>query len=201
MTTNSDISQPFLSNLKTKTASSHQKLESLPVSASILSPNMKMNDYAHYLSLMHDVHTNLEEEIFPLLTDIIDDLKAREKKELLEADLSYLNYTKTNSNRVFNKEKVSTAFALGIFYVVEGSTLGGRFILKNLETIPGLTEEKGVSYFNGYGNKTGSYWKSFLNLLSTYEEEHNCENEIIDGAIYAFDCIHDHFLNTRKNEN
>jgi len=201
MTTNSDISQPFLSKLKTKTASSHQKLESLPVSASILSPNMVMSDYAHYLSLMHDVHSNLEQEIFPLLIDTIGDLEAREKKQLIEDDLCYLNYTKTNSNRVFTKEKVSTAFALGIFYVVEGSTLGGRFILKNLETIPGLTEEKGVSYFNGYGNKTGSYWKTFLNLLSTYEEENNCEDEIIDGAIYAFDCIHDHFLNTKKNEN
>ncbi|KQB40011.1 biliverdin-producing heme oxygenase [Flavobacterium aquidurense] len=202
MTKNLDISttEDFLEKLKTRTATSHKKLESLTVSASILAPNMQIDDYCHYLSLMYEVYYSTQEVVFPVLNDLIPDLKEREKTQLIQDDLSFLNYTKNKSASVFKNENISIPFALGMLYVVEGSTLGGRYILKNVETIPGLDQQKGVSYFTGYGNKTGSYWKNFLNLLTAYEEENNCEDEIIEGAVYAFDCIYNHFLNTGKNE-
>ncbi len=198
---NSSLSLDFLNTLKTQTAVAHKRLENLPVSSCILSPEMKMKDYTHYLSLMHDVHYDVEKNIFPLLSTITDDLKEREKRYLIEEDLAFLNCNKTTTNRVFNIENKTIPFLLGIVYVVEGSTLGGRFILKNIETIPGLDKGKGVLYFSGYGNKTGSYWKNFLHLLTVYQEENNCEDEIIKGATYAFDCIHDHFVQKVENEN
>ena len=197
---NSSIALDFLNALKTETAVSHKKLESLPISSCILSPDMKINDYAHYLRLMYDVHYDLEQNIFPLLVDLEIDLNDRTKKHLIEQDLNFLGFLQTLPTPVFNTQNLSIPFALGIFYVVEGSTLGGRFILKNLETIKGLDQGNGVAYFTGYGNKTGSQWKSFLNFLTNYEEQFNCKNEIIEGATYAFDCIYNHFLRI-KNEN
>lgn len=198
---NSSLSLDFLHTLKTQTAGAHKRLENLPVSSCILSPEMKIEDYAHYLKLMYDVHYDVEENIFPLLSDNIPDLTERKKKHLIEEDLTFLNYKQPVVSPVFNTENITIPFALGILYVVEGSSLGGRFILKNIETIKGLDEGKGVSYFTGYGNKTGSHWKNFLNVLTEYQEENNCEDEIIKGAIYAFDCIHDHFVEIQKNEN
>ena len=198
---NSSLSLDFLNTLKTQTAVAHRRLESLPVSACILSPDMKIEDYAHYLKLMYDVHYDVEENIFPVLSAVISDLKERQKKHLIEEDLAFLKYNKPFTSTVFNTQNRTIPFLLGILYVVEGSSLGGRFILKNIETIQGLNEGKGVSYFTGYGNKTGSHWKSFLNVLTEYEEENNCEDEIIKGATYAFDCIHDHFVQKQKNEN
>jgi len=195
---NSSLSFDFLDTLKSRTAFAHKRLENLPVSSCILSPEMKIEDYAHYLKLMYDVHNDVEKNIYPLLSPFIDDLKEREKKHLIEEDLNFLHYNKPVGTPVFNIENQTIPFALGILYVVEGSSLGGRFILKNLETIPGIDNGKGVSYFTGYGNKTGSQWKNFLNLLTKYEDENNCEDEIINGAVYAFDCIHDHFLHTEK---
>ncbi|WP_264537891.1 biliverdin-producing heme oxygenase [Flavobacterium sp. N1736] len=197
----SSVSFDFLDTLKTQTAVAHKRLESLPVSSCILSKEMKIDDYAHYLKLMYDVHHNVEENIFPILSGSIEDLENREKKHLIEEDLAFLKYNKPVANSVFNTQNLTIPFALGILYVVEGSSLGGRFILKNIETISGLDQGKGVSYFTGYGNKTGSQWKSFLNELTAYQQENNCENEIIEGAIYAFDSIHNHFLQTQKNEN
>lgn len=198
---NSSLSFDFLHTLKTQTNGAHKRLESLPVSSSILSPEMKTEDYAYYLKLMYDVHYDVEEKIFPLLSGRIPDLKERKKKYLIEEDLAFLNHDKPVASTVFNAEQITIPFALGILYVVEGSSLGGRFILKNIETIKGFDEGKGVSYFTGYGNKTGSHWKSFLNVLTEYQEENNCEDEIIKGAIYAFDCIHDHFVQRERNEN
>jgi heme oxygenase len=202
MTNNLDstINVDFLDKLKNQTATAHKKLESLPVSASIISPQMKIADYCHYLSLMYDVHYSAQEIVFPLLKDHITDLAEREKTQLINKDLSFLHSTKNNTVSVFSNKAINVPFALGILYVIEGSSLGGRFILKNIETIPGLDQQHGVSYFTGYGNKTGSYWKTFLNQLTTYQQQNNCQDEIINGAVYAFDTIYNHFSKTVKNE-
>ncbi|MBO9585004.1 MAG: biliverdin-producing heme oxygenase [Flavobacterium sp.] len=191
--TTSAIASSFLNDLKTQTSDSHKKLEELPVSMSIMSPDMKIEDYRYYLSLMHDVHNDTEGLIFPFFANAIEDLEQRRKKHLIENDLLFLNAPKMNSEKVFETQGISVPFALGILYVVEGSTLGGRFILKNVSKFPELSGVQGVSYFNGYGEKTGSFWKSFLNFLSEYEQEHNCGDEIIEGAIFAFDSIYKHF--------
>jgi heme oxygenase len=198
MSTNlaSTTSSAFLGDLKYKTSDSHKKLESLSISASILSPDMKISDYLKYLSLMHDVHKNIEEAIFPILSGVIPDFDKRRKSHLIEQDFKFLYHNKTNLTPVFNNIDITEPFALGILYVIEGSTLGGRFILKNISTVSGLDKGFGVSYFEGYGDKTGSYWKAFLNYLSEYEEEHNCGNNIIEGASYAFDSIYNHFRST-----
>ncbi|WP_125723647.1 biliverdin-producing heme oxygenase [Flavobacterium ustbae] len=189
----SSIASNFLSDLKTQTSDSHRRLEELPVSMSIMSPDMKIEDYSYYLSLMHDVHNDTEGLIFPFFSELIEDLEQRRKKHLIEDDLLFLNSKKINSEKVFQTEKISTPFALGILYVVEGSTLGGRFILKNVSKFPELSGDKGVSYFNGYGDRTGSFWKLFLNFVATYEQENNCGDEIIEGAVFAFDSIYKHF--------
>jgi len=186
----------FLEHLRAHTADSHKNLESLPVSVSITSPNVTAEAYAHYLNLMSDVIKDTEDHIFALLENIFPDLEERRKSQLLDADLAFLNYTKTNFSKPFTNtiSEFSIPFAMGILYVVEGSSLGGRFILKNLQSALGY-EENGVTYFNGYGNKTGSSWKNFLNILTSYEATHNNGDQIVAGADFAFKAIHQHFSN------
>lgn len=191
--TTSSIASDFLSDLKSQTADSHKKLEELPVSMSLMSPALKIEDYTYYLSLMHDVHQDTESLIFPFFSNLLVDIEQRRKKHLIENDLLFLNAAKITTEKVFQTEAISTPFALGILYVVEGSTLGGRFILKNVSKLPELSGDQGVSYFNGYGEKTGSFWKSFLNFLSEYEQEYNCGDEIVEGAVFAFNSIYKHF--------
>lgn len=197
----SPIAIHFLDRLKNHSAAAHKKLENLTVSTSILSPDMKIGDYCHYLSLMQDVHQSIEEIVYPMLSTIISDLKEREKGHLIEDDLSYLNYTKRESVLIFKTEPLTIPFALGMLYVTEGSSLGGRYILKNVTKVLGMNDQKGVSYFTGYGDTTGSYWKVFLNILTAEEQKNDSATEIIAGVVYAFDCIYNHFLNTVKNEN
>jgi len=197
MQTNTENTQTinFLDQLRADTADSHKNLEKLPLSMSIMSPTVSAEAYALYLNRMHDVVKNTEETIFPLLQNIFPDLEERRKLQLINADLSFLNAPKTEFKSPFTlSEKISVPFAIGILYVVEGSSLGGRFILKNLQTALGYDQE-GVSYFNGYGNKTGSSWKHFLNVLTAYEEQNNVGDEIIAGADFAFQAIHSHFSN------
>ena len=193
---NSNIDEPttltFLDKLRSKTSASHKNLESLPISKSIVNPSITIEDYALYLCLMHDVVKNLEEDIYPILSDVIPDLNERKKAQHIINDLKFTKSEKKQNHSPFDVTKISVPFAMGIMYVVEGSTLGGRFIIKNIQESFGFDEENGASYFGGYGNKTGSYWKKFLNALTDFETKNNAEEEIIAGADYAFRAIHKH---------
>lgn len=183
----------FLNNLRTKTAESHKELEALPISKSIVDPKITIQEYALYLSLMHDVVQNLEENIYPILSGVISDLCERKKAHLILNDLKNIGSEKKQTfSPLKNRSEISIPFAMGMMYVVEGSTLGGRFILKNIQENLGFTEEKGASYFSGYGNKTGSFWKNYLNSLTDFEAQNNSEKEIIAGADYAFRVIGKH---------
>lgn len=190
----------LIQELRAKTGDSHKYLESLPLSQTIVDSKISKEDYALYLSLMHDVVEKLENEVYPLLTDIILDIDARKKSQNLLDDIKFTGLQKIDStSKISFPSDISTPFALGLMYVVEGSTLGGRFILKNIETNLGYSSENGASYFNGYGPKTGSSWKNFLNFMTDYEAQNQNQDEIIKGADFAFTLIGQHLeKNYRK---
>ena len=124
-----------------------------------------------------------------------DDVADRHKAYMIENDLQSIGMNKNQTHKPLSAIGIITpAFALGIMYVMEGSTLGGRFILKNINEALGYTGETGAQYFAGYGNATGSRWKNFINQMAQYEEENNNGEEIIDGANYAFDTINKYFF-------
>jgi heme oxygenase len=70
---------------------------------------------------------------------------------------------------------------LGAMYVVEGSTLGGQVIARQLAkaNIPLR------SYFSGYGERTGPLWKAFCQLLTQAATPEN-EAEIVQSASLTF---------------
>jgi heme oxygenase len=177
----------FHEELKLRTADAHDKLEALPVSKSIMSPDVSLQDYARYLTLMHPVVADAEQNVTKLLEDVLDDLDSRRKLCSIEDDLRFLGITPTPADRIFDVD--DQAFALGVMYVVEGSALGGRFILKNLEKSLGLSAEAGASYFAGYGNVTGSMWKRFVEQMSEFEKRTGSGDTIIAGAVHAFSAI------------
>lgn len=185
----------FLEKLRNATAQSHADLESLPISVSIMKPKVTPEEYVLYLSMMHDVVCDAEKNIFPSLSLVIIDLDSREKAKFIKDDLAALGaenhaLTLPLSTSLPNN---SVAFKLGIMYVVEGSSLGGRVILKNISDSLGYDADYGARYFAGYGSETGSHWKKFLTMLMGYEDVHKCGAEVIAGADYAFNAISHHF--------
>ena len=185
----------FLDKLRAATTQSHTALEELPVSISIMSPNVTNDQYALYLSLMLDVVKDAEENIFPTAHAAVKGLDVHPKAQFIEADIKALGFKKLQSYKPLssNLNEITPAFALGVMYVIEGSSLGGRVILKNINTVLGHDAENGGSYFTGYGGQTGSHWKTFLGSLIEYEKLHNAETEIVAGANFAFDAISAHF--------
>ena len=79
---------------------------------------------------------------------------------------------------------------LGSMYVVEGSTLGGAIIAREVERRLGLTAETGCAYFRSYGRDTAAMWKSFgAVLLAASSPE--ADDLIVASAQKTFDVMHD----------
>ncbi|SFU16081.1 heme oxygenase [Algoriphagus locisalis] len=185
----------FPQRLKEATARLHQELEDLQIPQSILKPGVTREDYLKYMDLMHDVIREVETTVFPLLSSEIEDLEKRHKTKLIELDFMQLGYAKPCCTPVFKNlaMNISTAFALGVLYVIEGSSLGGRVIYKHIHKQLGYDKDSGAAYFSGYGEETGLLWKNFMTTLVTYEKYNANPDEIIAGANYTFQAIKNHF--------
>ena len=182
----------FLDRLRSETTEAHTALERIPVSAAILKTSVTDAQYAAYLRLMYDVVASVEKHVHPHISHVISDLEDRVKSIDLRNDLVHIGHEAPGTAKNPFQDMPNPGFALGVAYVVEGSTLGGRFILKNIESVLGYNEHAGASYFSGYGNKTGSMWKSFLAQMTAFAAADTCEDDIVAGANHAFKAIHDH---------
>lgn len=195
---NETVSQvSFLDKLRLSTSPLHKQLESVPLSQVIVSPEITVQKYAEYLLVMEDIVKDVEVKVYPVISNFISDIDQRKKLSSIQDDLKVLGFSVLNENTAFDAD-FEIPFALGIVYVMEGSTLGGRVILKNIEKQLGFNADNGAKYFSGYKENTGSLWKSFLFDMVQYEQEHDCGDAIIEGANFAFGIIYKHFESFKK---
>ncbi len=94
------------------------------------------------------------------------DFETRRKVPALERDLATLKAAPSADAPV--SAPAGRSEALGFLYVLEGSTLGGRVIDKQLRA-RGLSAE-GLSFFQGYGEQTGARWKAFCAVLERADD-------------------------------
>lgn len=179
----------FLEALRSKTHSVHKLLEQTLISRAIVSPEVTLDVYKAYLQKVWCLHAPVEKTVHPLLAPYIHDLAGRQKSEKILLDLHSLNTEPDTCSISFLDADFipSISFCFGIMYVIEGSTLGGMHILRNVTTSI-KDENLPTHFFNAYGQYTGSKWKLFLEILNNYENAVNAEQaaEIIEGAIYGF---------------
>jgi heme oxygenase len=80
--------------------------------------------------------------------------------------------------------------ALGVFYVLEGSTLGGQVILRHLRAVLGDSIDGADAFFNGHGPRSGAMWNAARAAIDAYGEKHpdDCDR-VIEGAASAFRAV------------
>jgi len=185
----------FFKRLRQETAESHQRLEDNPLSKAILNPSVSVKDYQTYLAALFGVTIACEDQIFPAISNVITDLSERYKSRMIIDDLLATGFTEAGIDAlpVYRFECNSVAEALGIMYVLEGSTLGGKILYRHIHEVLGLTPENGASYFWGYGTQTGNLWKSFISSLTQFVDE-NEEREVVIGSAKKTFTIIDNWL-------
>ncbi|WP_294334003.1 biliverdin-producing heme oxygenase [uncultured Chryseobacterium sp.] len=173
--------------LKQHTAVYHDAAEKLFNSKKIFDRTFTLEDYkkiigTNYLMLLHS-----EDKIFQNLSDDIAgklQLENRKKLALIEKDLSGLSLEPESVSH--DLEFTGENEALGALYVIEGSTLGGNVIARQLSKTEGF-DGVTFNFFGCYRENTGPMWKSFKEVLDAEVDEQNYD-EVLSGAkkLYNF---------------
>jgi heme oxygenase len=171
--------------LRSRTQDAHGALES---QLGLLNRPASADYYAQLLLRFLGFHLVWEEDLeaFPALAR---ELKTRSRIRHLRHDLTALGLTDAEINEVqlcgeARNVTADEARALGSFYVLEGSTLGGQLITRHLSNARGFPAE-GLCYFNPYGSRTGQMWRSFKRWLENQAKQCAAE-DIVAGARGTF---------------
>lgn len=170
--------------IKKETKTAHQELEKLLVYQ--IKSIETTDDYLKILTLFYLFFAPLEKELFQT-EKFVPDIRQRRKSEAITQDIKFLGssapFSHASTPLLSIKNPVQ---ALGVLYVMEGSTMGGPIISRMVSQKLQLPENEGFKFFNGYGETTNSMWekfKGFINHIKWTAEE---ETEIIDAATHAF---------------
>lgn len=179
----------ILKRLKLATSACHSALEDqLPLMRSDLSRDEYRQFVGRFFGFCAPLETRLMSSNHWQLLGF--DYAARQKTPRLVQDLVALGGSAAELAaipRCTNLPDLTTPEQLlGCLYVIEGATLGGRIITRQLQTQLGLNPESGGAFFDGYGVQTGPYWKAFCTMLTNNADQN-------DG--HSADC----FANERRH--
>jgi heme oxygenase len=171
-----------LERLRRETARDHEAVEgTMP----LMSPGLKREEYIVCLQRMYGVVSGWEETAIIVAPEWMRGLLvARQRKHLLELDLACIDATGSVRRPVLPRVS-SEAGLLGLMYVMEGSTLGGQLIARQVEETLGLEAGYGNAYFRGHGQQTGAMWEEFCEVLRERVPEQESET-VIGGAKEMF---------------
>ncbi len=164
----------LLRRLRDETAVAHRRLED---ELDLLSAGP--GRFRAVLEGFHGFHRVWE----PAMGTVIGE---RARLAVLERDLQGFGLTAAQIAALPRCHEASTlaqspAGALGSFYVMEGSTLGGQVISR----APGAA---GLGYFNPYGGETGAMWRRFRSWLEAQAAPLD-QAEIVAGAVATFEVL------------
>lgn len=177
--------------LKEQTKTLHDKVEEKLQSQKIMDKSYTLQDYHRLLKSNYHFLLEFEDAVFAHISaETTEQIHARERKKLpvIEKDLAAFQDLQSFSNK--NISIKNEAEALGILYVMEGSTLGGNIIAKNLAKNPSF-KDISYNYFGFYGEKTGFFWKNFKEVLEQKAENADAQ-DFLDGANRAYQFLIDH---------
>jgi heme oxygenase len=180
----------LLERLKIETRPAHDRIEN----AMELDRRIATRDgYRDLLIRFYGFHSAWEKTASVVASDRAF-FESRCKTALLVRDLKTFGLTEGEIIRLPQCRSLmplpSSTAVLGSMYVVEGSTLGGAIIAREVERRLGLTAETGCSYFRSYGRDVAVMWKQFgAKLLEASSPE--SDDVIVETAQETFNVMHD----------
>jgi heme oxygenase len=184
--------EPLSAQLRARTAPLHtqsERLLGLPHSIT------GRADYIAWLGRFLGLYDPLERRLagFAEWPALGIDLASRSLTQGLTADLVALGADPTDSPRAAEADLPplpSLAHAIGALYVLEGSALGGRIILRDLQGRLGDHLGEATRFFGGRGERLGPMWNSFRGVLDRFGETHpQLTDAVQSGADATFTAL------------
>ncbi len=167
--------------LKEGSAAAHQRLEKLIVSR--LKAIKNEQDYIDLLRPFYGYFRRLEEVTAPFITgEVLPDRAQRRNSTFLANDIHELGGSVEDLPVPFVTPINNSIQALGAWYVMEGSVLGGQVIVQLLKR-KGI--HRGLSFFTGYEQDTAKKWASLLESLDRHIP-FDAQQDVIETVVYTF---------------
>lgn len=165
--------------LKTNTAELHKKLEQIGFVDKIFNKSLTLEEYKKLILANYIFHLPLEENLKKISENT--NWNIQWKIPFLEKDRVALgNFAIPEIENTFIPKDLYEA--LGCLYVLEGATLGGRVIKRQLETLPVQ-----MHYYGCYGEDNTTHWKNFMQLLSTHVDTESKAAIALSAAKQTFE--------------
>ena len=175
---------PVLVALRSATRDAHDRLES---KLDILARLHDRPLYTRFLVGLHSVYAPLEESVSAcaLTRFAIPDWSLRAKSLWLAEDMQALG---ASAAPIVDIRVASVEDIVGSVYVMEGATLGGAVILRELGNAGALPPHR---FFFGYGDKRGSMWAAFRSQVAALDGPKLDRGRVIQAAQRTFRAVED----------
>ena len=147
----------------------HARLESsIDLGAALSSVPRYRSMLCGYLNIYSSFEAELGRKVGEIAQ--IVSLVYQSKTPSLERDLRSLGMEPSNRIRPVDLGELpsldSVDSVLGALYVVQGSSLGGKIIYREIQANLNIDADSGAAFFFGNGEQTGPRWKEFTTLLN-----------------------------------
>jgi heme oxygenase (biliverdin-IX-beta and delta-forming) len=193
----------ILERLKTETRPYHDRIEEVGFSTQIMSGQLTLEEYKMLVINNYRIHKLVEDtlEQNPQVKNLEGlEFDSRKKTAMLAKDLEQLGLNPADyATDDITLDLSDFHTAMGVYYVLEGSTLGGSVISRQLAKNE-LIAAAGVNEFNFYGcygDMVGPRWKAFQQVLINVATDTAAEDKMVAGASAAFNAMTEMFITAR----
>jgi heme oxygenase len=185
--------------LKVATAAAHQQAERHAFQRSLASGRVPAPRYTMWLSQMFAVHSALEPLLLrvagarPEFTD--EPMPLIPKARLIAADLVALGVrdpaeavpcVRAFCERLHAWADAAPLRLVGPFYVLEGSTNGGRFLAPRVRAALRLPDSEGTTYLDPYGTSQAEQWTACRFWLDRLTVTADAADAVVAAALETF---------------
>ncbi len=190
--------------LREATKDAHARAEKHPRQSRMVRGACDRAEYATWLAAMEKVWSALDDGLptaasrEPRLAAMVKPFHAR--GAAVRADLAHLGTATppgaasaggTIASRVRTLAESGSPALVGLWYVLEGSTNGGRYIARGLAPALGLTGPQGLSSLDPHGEATRERWQAWRADLDSQKWTESERAAMVAEASATFDAIHD----------
>jgi heme oxygenase (biliverdin-IX-beta and delta-forming) len=175
--------------LKRVTKPFHDQLENTAIARSLAEGSVSRSKYQRYLDHLAALHAHIEEKVqqFSQWKEYNIDITQRVRYPLLKEDLAALQSSESELSIPPLEVPWSFASAVGVMYVLEGSTMGGKILAQRLSHLLGGDALPATRYFQSYGERTMPMWGEYCAFLDLFASRHpESQDQVILSACAMF---------------
>lgn len=181
--------------LRAATRAEHEALETQPLMRRLVSPELTQAEYGLIVRAQRAYYRSLEPSLWPFerqLRDRLPEVGYRYHSRLpaLERDSRQLALPADEGQPGWVFHPTSAEQALGVLYVLEGASQGGRLIARHLGKVLALDGDNGASFFSSYAEQQN--WALLCDWLEGLPGEEPWK-EALTGAKKTFAAFRVHF--------